>query len=214
MAVRPVPGPVFAAASIRRRFLVHLLVVLLFGAGVVAGTSAAAGIDPGQRQELDRYVQQLAGEDRQPPPLGPLLRHTLWEHGVRTAGLMWVLGLSIIGAPFILAVVFLRGFGLGFATGFLIKQKAVEGTLLTLVGVLPHHLLAVPGLLLAGSAALSFSAVAAAIILGRRQLSAFPQFVASTVLCLLGAGLLMAGALVEAYITPVLLRAIGGYFPW
>lgn len=195
-------------AHLRRRAALYAAVAVLFAAGVAAGALSVGDIDPQHRQELTLYVRQVQQSLDARPPVADLIRRATWEHGVRTVGLMWLLGLSIIGAPFILAVVFLRGFGLGFTAGFLVREGVLPGLALTLAGVTPHHLFLIPGVLLAGGAALSFSAVAAAIILGKRQLSAFSQFVATTVLCVLGFALLMVGTLVETYMTPVLIKAV------
>lgn len=196
-----------------RRRLVQALVVALFAAGMVAGYVSVEGMDQGRREELHRYIQELTGQPAPPGTVRTLVQQTALEHVVKTVGLMWVLGLSLIGAPFILGVLFVRGYALGFTTGFLIEERLWEGVVLFLVAVLPHHLFIVPGILLAGTGAVSFSAVIAAIVLGRRDLSAFRQFLASTGMCLLSGLLLVAGSLVEGYITPVLVQAVSRHLP-
>lgn len=206
---RPATAMPWLYGHLRRRAALYAAVAVLFAAGAVAGALSAGDINPQHRQELTLYVRQVQQSLDARPELADLLRRATWEHGVRTVGLMWLLGLSLIGAPFILGIVFMRGFGLGFTAAFLVKEGVLPGLALTLAGVTPHHLFLIPGVLLAGGAALSFSAVAAAIIMGRRQLSAFSQFVATTLLCGLGFGLLVAGSLVEAYMTPVLIKAVG-----
>lgn len=200
-------------AFVRRKALVHGLVVALFAAGMVAGYVSVQGMDQQRREELHRYIQELTADPAPRGGAGALVQQAALEYVVKTVGLMWILGLSIIGAPFILGVLFMRGYALGFTTGFLIEERLWEGVVLFLVAVLPHQLLMVPGILLAGAGAVSFSAVIAAIVFGRRDLSAFRQFLSTTGLCLLSALLLLAGSLVEGYITPILVQAVGRHLP-
>ena len=46
-------------------------------------------------------------------------------------------GLTVIGAPVVLGIVFLRGFVLGFTIGFIIDELYVRGLILSLSSVLP-----------------------------------------------------------------------------
>lgn len=194
--------------------LAYGLVGALFIAGAAAGALAANGLDGARRHDLAAYVEQLVGFESSAvrPPAAELLAHSFWNEGVRTAGLLWLLGLSIIGAPFILGAVFARGYGLGFTAAFLVGEGRWEGVALTFAGVVPHAMFVVPGLILAAGSALSFSLVAAAIVFGARRGSAFAPFASSTARCVAGGLLLLLGRLVEAYITPVLLQTVGAYF--
>ena len=53
-------------------------------------------------------------------------QHSMGDH-LKTLGLMWILGLSIIGIPLILILIFLKGLVIGFTVGFLVSQLSWRG---------------------------------------------------------------------------------------
>ena len=84
----------FASARPRLASVAYWLVGALFIAGTVAGALSVKGLDGGRRQDLSAYVQQLVGAEASParPPAAQLVADALWNEGVRTVGLMWLLG--------------------------------------------------------------------------------------------------------------------------
>jgi stage II sporulation protein M len=119
-----------------------------------------------------------------------------------------LLGLTVIGLPLIMVVIFLRAFSLGFTLGFLIQQKAGTGVLVSLVSVLPQNLFYILGLLIAGVVAMNFSLN---IVKNRNQGTnklglALLAYTTVMLLLLVVFGL---GALIEAYFSPWLLGCLG-----
>ena len=70
---------------------------------------------------------------------------------------IWILGLTIIGAPLIYLIVFTRGFILGFTVSFIIGVKGTVGIALVLTTVFVPTIFAVPLLLLGAGLATIFS---------------------------------------------------------
>jgi stage II sporulation protein M len=103
--------------------------------------------------------------------------------------------------PIILGVVFFKGFSLGFTVGFLVKEKAVSGILLSIISILPQNLVYIPLLILWSVVGINFSVHIArgrpgsAISLGR-------GFISYTLLMLVFLILVMVGAFIEAYLSP------------
>ncbi|MFP3381015.1 stage II sporulation protein M, partial [Bacillus sp. SIMBA_069] len=75
----------------------------------------------------------------------------------KTVAIMWVLGLSIIGLPMILLMLFLKGVVVGFTVGFLVNQLQWQGVTFAMMGILPQNLLVVPALFIVGVSGISFS---------------------------------------------------------
>lgn len=196
-----------AETYFRRRYLVYLLVAVVFAAGSLFGALAAATLSPGQEagvaSEVQAFVTAVKTGD-----FGPRAEATRWaldREVLRTAGLVWLLGLSVIGLPLVLVIVFSRGFLLGFTVAVLVKELALGGLLVALVGVLPQNLLNVPATVVAAVAAVSFGlTVVAGRALSRgglwRGLGGYTALVGLTALVMAG------GALVEGYVAPVLLE--------
>ncbi|MCY0888993.1 MAG: stage II sporulation protein M [Alicyclobacillaceae bacterium] len=125
---------------------------LLFG-GIVAGQ-----LSPAESFVLVNRVQSLlsAIHTHQFPPSQDVLWQRLISDG-RLLALLWVLGLSVIGIPFILVTLFLRAFSIGFAIGFTVLHFGWNGLWISLLGIFTHQFLAYTTLLIAALIAIRFS---------------------------------------------------------
>jgi len=196
----------------RRRAILFALILALFGLGGVAGGVAAGALDEDVRGELARflgaYLVHLGAPAAQEGGAVPSVAGEV----LRGAGLPWLLGLSVIGAPIVLGLVFLRGVALGFTLLFLYRELSWRGLLLGLSGIVPHALFAVPGALLAAGASCAFSLGAIRLLLGRRpEANVYAQLATATILSLAAAALIAVGAWIQGNISPVLIRIVAPY---
>ena len=192
---------------------VFLLVVFIMGS--VSGAFAVKTLSPVQNDELITYVQGVL-QTFSPLPWEDVLTNakaSFWGNIGKTVGLMWVLGLSVLGAPFILALAFLRGFVLGFTVAFMVQGLMAKGIALAFASVIPHNLLNVPGIILAGGASFGFSLSALKVLFGRGKVNIAHKFVNTGILILLASVCIGLGALVESYITPMLIEVTTRYLP-
>lgn len=199
------------ARHVRDQLTVYLLVVLAFAAGVTAGGLAVRLLDGTQVKELNEYffgfVDYLAGQ--QSVDQGVIFQKALAQNAKFVLAL-WLCGNLFFGFILILALLFYRGFTIGFTVGFLAKESELHGVFFAAASVLPQNLLYVPASLLAGGCAVIFS-----LLLLRRRFTGkdFPYrtyFTQYTLLILLAALILAVGGVVEAVITPVFMRAVAG----
>ena len=72
-------------------------------------------------------------------------------------GMMGILGISIIGLPVILIVLFMKGIVIGFTVGFLVNQMGWNGFLLSFVSVLPQNFIIIPVFIMTATIAVSIS---------------------------------------------------------
>lgn len=199
-------------AYVRERLVLYLFLAAVFGLGLGAGALGATALDAAGKSELDQFLsgflRNLSEGGGSP---AELLQRALVADVLKTSGAMGLLGLSLIGAPLVLALLFLRGFALGFTASFLIGETGLAGALFTASALVPHNLLAVPGALLAAGAAIGFAGAGVRILAGRRGAgTVYGKLAAYTGLILISCLFFAAAALVEAYVTPILARATVG----
>ncbi len=113
----------------------------------------------------------------------------------------------IIGAPFIVFVGVCRGFAFGFAVSFIFKLYGARALLIILSAILPHIIFAFSCIVMALALCLRFCLLLKNDRIGiKKRIPAF-------LLNLTGIFMLVfAIALMQAYIEPVLIELIAGYF--
>jgi len=197
---------------LRKRVVIYAIVVSILALGMAAGGIAVGVMDAGSRSELAEflggYVDQLASGAG---ALG-LTSTPISLEALRGAGIPWLLGLTVIGGPVVLALAFLRGFALGFTLVFLFERLSYKSILLAFVGILPHAMFTIPGAILACGSAIAFSLAAAKILAGRRDEGpVLGHFIVSSVLSGAAAILIVIGAWVQANLSPILVQTIARY---
>ncbi|MDT8901088.1 stage II sporulation protein M [Anaeroselena agilis] len=195
----------------RANIVAYFFMILIFVIGVAVGALAVKALPEDQKLELIGYLKVFFQGLVQSPGVvdTPALFSTVALSSVKTIGLIWLLGFTVVGIPFVLFIIFTRGFVIGFTVGFLINEYIMKGLAFALASVLPHNFFAVPALLAAGVAATSFS-----MMLVRRKQRAkvniLYESVGYTVFCLLMLALMLAAAVIEVYISPVFMKLVAG----
>jgi len=179
----------------------YLLITLIFLTGILVGDYKALGLTSGVKSHLltliDNYLKGgvNVGLDKQ-----AILFNSFINQG-KSIIAVWFLGLTIIGMPIILALVFLKGFSLGFTIGFLVKEKAVSGILISILSILPQNLVFIPLLIIWSVVGINFTFYIARGRLG----SGIPLskgFISYTMLMMISLGVVLIGSLIEAYLSP------------
>ncbi|HPT83583.1 MAG TPA: stage II sporulation protein M [Limnochordia bacterium] len=199
-----------------RHLPLYVALILLFTTGLGFGALATQKLSPPQKEDLAGYIaavySSLAESGSQHQNRTDLFYQRLVDNVLKTAGLLFLLGLTVIGAPLVLAVVFVRGFALGFTIGFLVQDTAVKGLVLSAACILPHNALVVPALLLGAGGALSFAGSALRTLAGLSKEGVHGQLATTTFLAICSGLLFLAAALVETYVTPILVQLSQGFW--
>lgn len=186
-------------------------VLLVFIAGVVFGALAIRTLDAEARQELvghlSTFFNGLVGKLSQPFQANP--QGTIWLN-IKMVAIIWLLGISTVGMPFIPVIIFLRGFVLGFTVGFLVNELGFRGLIFGIVSVLPQNLIIVPAIVVAGMVAISFSLAVVRSLVTKRPMDFGPQLIQYSILMVMVAGVLIFGSLIETFITPLLMKLTAG----
>ena len=167
-------------------------------------------LGPEQKKELlkylDIFLNGLSQWDYDPTVL---VQQAIYNN-LKIIFSIWFLGLTVIGVPFILLLLFFRGFAMGFTIGFLVRQKALQGLMISLLAIIPPSLINIPATILGAAAAISFSCW---LVKGRDKgtSSILQQFIAYCFIMLVISLLVSVMGLVEALISPTFIKLITDY---
>ncbi|TYQ18301.1 UNVERIFIED_CONTAM: stage II sporulation protein M [Acetivibrio alkalicellulosi] len=189
---------------------IYFFLFLAFVVGISAGAFTVNGLSPIQRKELTNYLQgffQLFEHQR--VDSNEILRISLIDN-IKIIVILWVLGLTIIGIPFIYMLVGVKGFITGFTSGLIIEYMGFKGALFTLITILPKEIILIPCIIALGVNGINFSLN---IIKSKsNKISAKNSlkinFFAYCFVTLVFSCIMFGGVLIEAYISPVFIRMI------
>lgn len=184
----------------------YTMVILIFLIGLIMGHYQVPGLDGGVKNQLSGIIDSYLRGGMEGSLGGPEILGSAFLKQLQMILLLWFLGLTVIGLPLVLAVIWLRGFSLGFTISFLLHDRAGAGMLITLISVLPQNLIYIPFFLAWSVVAINFTVY---IMRGRNgSVSLGRALVGYTSLMLIYLLVLLAGAFVEAYLSPWLLTLI------
>jgi stage II sporulation protein M len=126
--------------------------------GVIFGAIVVNSLNLEQKQDLYFYLNRFFGQ----VAAGEFVTsHEMFQqslvHNLKYLGFIWILGISIIGLPIILVLLFLKGMMIGFTVGFLVNQMQLQGFLLSFVSVLPQNVFLIPAFIILSTVSISFS---------------------------------------------------------
>jgi stage II sporulation protein M len=188
----------------------YFFMILIFVIGVVVGALAIRALPDEQKLELINYLHiffaGLTQGTESGTAAGSMITSVMFSNA-KTIILMWILGFTIVGIPFVLFILFTRGFIIGFTVGFLVNEYVMRGLLFALASVLPHNFFAIPAVLVMGVSAMKFS-----LLLLRRKtygkINLWYEALRYSVICMLMLVVMLIAALLEVYISPVFMKLV------
>ena len=190
---------------LQKNYQFYCIITFILCLGITVGSLAACNMKGEQTvaiQELLEYFLIQVGTLKFSSM--DLIRLSVFND-ILLIVIIYLLGLTVIGMPIMLALIFSRGFILGFTVSFLLKEKAFQGILLASAAILPQNLLYIPALVAGGATALSFTMVLFKRNFGS-NIKIGPVFLCYNGIMLTILTLAMGSSLVEAYITPFLTK--------
>lgn len=188
----------------------YFLLVMIFVIGVSAGAFTVNGLSAIQRDELSNYFQGfLQLLDNQIVDNSELFKISLTEN-IKLIAIMWILGVTIIGIPFIFVLVGVRGFITGFSSGFIIKTLGIKGALFTFSALIPKEIILIPCIIALGVNGINFSLniMKNKSIKHISKQSLKSNFASYCFVTAFYSCLIFGAVLIEVYITPVFIRII------
>lgn len=200
------------AKNIRDNIGIYFTVTLFFAAGIAAGTFTIKALDYNQKQDLviylNRFFQIL---DKENVSSSTILYQSL-KNNFQTVFLIWMLSITIIGVPITLFITSFRGFIIGFTVSFFIQGLGWKGLLFTTIAILPQNILYIPCLMIISALSLCFSLQAFRRKINRGGIhnirSSIFSYTTSVALIFL---VMCIGSVIEAYISPMLIKSLSTY---
>lgn len=136
-------------------YIFHTVLLIM---GVIFGAIVVNSLSSTQKEDLFYFINEFftqfkSGEIAVPKDI---FLHSL-NYNSKYIGLMWILGITMIGLPIILLLLFLKGMVIGFTIGFFVQQMGWKGFFLSFVSVLPQNLIIIPVFIVVAVISVSFS---------------------------------------------------------
>jgi stage II sporulation protein M len=196
---------------LKNYLFMYFLVLVFFVGGVAAGAFTVDALTLTQREELVSYFQGFFNVlDNEPVPSAAVFRQSL-TNNLQIVLLVWILGITVIGIPVILLLVGLKGFIIGFSVGFLAEEMGFKGLFFALIAILPQNILIVPCFITAGVLSIAFSITLIKRRKARHKKSLTSEFLVYSMNMAAILLVIIVGALVEGYITPVFMKMFANY---
>ncbi len=191
---------------VKNQLSLYVFVSVLFVVGVVFGALMVNALTLEQQQDLAQDVNQYVKLMNDGVGMGEA--QSFWERfffHMKWLLVLWILGITVVGIPGVLALNFLKGALVGFSVGTLINQYAWKGVLLSLVSIAPQNIIAVPAMIIVSAAAITFSMYVVKNRLLQQKGELAPQLGAFSSTAVLMLIVFAGAALFEAYISPSLI---------
>lgn len=199
-----------AANHFREHSSIYLFVTVLFLMGVIFGAVVVNSLSFTQKEDLFYYLSQFFSQvsSDEVATSNDLFRQSFF-HNIKFIGFMCILGISIIGLPIILILLFMKGMVVGFTVGFLVNQMGWDGFLLSFVSVLPQNLIIIPIFIISATLAVSFSLkmISRQFMkkVGPPIMPLFGRYMMSFIFALIFIGV---AAGIEAFLSPILMKSV------
>ncbi|NLP13401.1 MAG: stage II sporulation protein M [Clostridium sp.] len=196
------------SSHINNNINTYFFLLLMFVAGVSAGAFTVNGLSSIQKSELTNFFQGfLELFKHQRVDSNEIMRISIIDN-IKIVAVLWGLGVTIIGIPFIYFLIGVRGFTTGFTSGFIIYILGFKGVIFTILTILPKEIIIVPCIIALGVNGINFSVniIKSKSIKHMTKESLKTNFFAYCFVTLLFLCFIFAGILVEAYVTPVFIR--------
>lgn len=139
----------------RKLHPIYIVVVGLFLIGVLFGVVIVNALSLEQQNQFSQLLGNFFVTVGQGDT--SLSYWQLFSKYVKWLALIWLLGLSVIGLPFILILDFLKGVLVGFTVSYLVSMYSWKGMLLVLSAVMPQNAIVIPSVIICSVLAVAFS---------------------------------------------------------
>ena len=189
----------------QNNFIVYFTLSIIFVFGIILGSIFINRIDTQENIEIANYfnwIFQYIYEDSY--KLMDIFKTSVFSN-IKIILSICLLGFISLGILIIPLIICWKGVTIGFTVGFLVNEFGLKGFLLSLLGLLPHYLIMIPGMLLLSSIGMIFSLSNRKSKINRLGNKSLREYLVLVFICLI---ILLLGSLVESYLTPYLFKVI------
>ena len=193
---------------ITNNLLIYIIIVLSFSIGISSGAYTVNELSKSQNEEIKDYIQTFFDAVNTNNISSSELLKTSIFNNIKSAAILWFLGITVIGISLIPIVIGIKGFTTGFTVGFLIKTLDYKGILFSAIAVLPQNIIIIPCYIVLGVICIKFSLylIQQKKQYGKNDLKT--EFIKYNLLILFILLVSMSGSIIETYITPVFIKTV------
>lgn len=192
-------------SSIRTQKL-YLFLLLIFIIGVIFGSLFITILDePDKKTILDQISVFFSDIKKNQINYIEVLKNSITSNLLATA-FIWVLGISIIGIPIIVIMIFLKGFMIGFSVAAIIAKYKLIGILGSLTYIFPHYIISFLVLLMISYYALRFSFNLLEAVVKRKAINFSEIINRYTFVMLIGIVAMVIASLIETFVSPYIIK--------
>ncbi|MDG5787686.1 stage II sporulation protein M [Evansella sp. AB-P1] len=191
---------------------IYMFTIVLLVMGVIFGAIIVNSLSFSQKNDLYAYLSLFFREVEQGEfASSSAIFIQTFIHYSKYIGVMWVLGLTVIGLPIVFILLFIKGLVVGFTVGFLVNQMGFDGFLVSFLAILPQNIILIPVFVMVTTVATSFSIRIWRQITSRGYEPIFQYFLSYSVFLLFIGILIAIVSAYEGYVSPTILRLV---FQW
>lgn len=197
---------------LKRNIIQYIFLSIILIIGIIIGSITVNLISDIQLENIQSFINGFLTNVNNISVDYSSIFYLSMSNNMKTAVLLILLGLSVVGIPFILGIILFRGFVLGFTVGFLIEELGSKGLVLSVFSILPQNLIILPCIISIGVTGLTF---ATTVIKNRikNYHENYSQMVSGYMLLnLFFSFLLIISGLIEGYISPIFIKFFSNYF--
>jgi len=190
---------------------IYLIIIFVFILGISLGALTVNNIDEVSKNDAKIYIQGFLDLTSQNGLQSSFILKQSIKFNLYFTLILFFSGLVYLGVLFIPLLVAFRGFCIGFSVAFLTENIGRNGFLLALGSVLPQNLIYVPVIIVMGVIGMNYSLWTLRNKYFKKFGSLnnlFATYAFSTLVLFI---VLIAGCIVESYITSLIIRAITPY---
>jgi len=195
-----------------QNIVLYIIVTLSFTIGVSTGALTVNALNGTQNEELMNYLNDFFRMVSEQNINNLEILKISVSNNIKQVIFLWIFSITVIGIPFILILIGIKGFVTGFTVGFLIKYFNAKGILFSIVGIFPQSLIMVPCYVLLGVMGINYSVSTLknnkkSNRTGRlRKEDVKAKFLLYSTMVIIIFCILTLGSIVEAYISPVFIK--------
>lgn len=198
--------------NIKDNIGIYFIITLFFAIGIAVGAFTVKSLNADQKQDLviylNKFFQVMGSESVKDSAV--LVQSV--KNNLQTVFFIWLLGITFVGIPLSLFIILFRGFIIGFTVSFLMQGLGFKGVVFALAAVIPQNIIYIPCLLIITAISFSYSLQ----IFKRKLNKGIIVSIKTTILTYTASIFILflimcIGCLIEAYITPFLLKLLSSY---
>lgn len=190
---------------------IYIFIGVLFLMGVIFGAVFVNNLSLTQKEDLFYYLNQYFNQvsNGQVVNKVEIFKSSFWQN-VQLLGLIWILGISMIGFPIVFVLLFLKGIIIGFTVGFLVSEMGMSGVALVFASIFPQNILFIPVYVFLAASSVGLSMKLIRKILIRQSFTSkfrpiFSQYILNYLFVVQA---VCIAAVIEAYVSTFLMKNI------